>query len=183
MSGGRPAPYGVVLAAALTVAVAGLSRFPYRAEPPDRGVLRLSWRYTPPAGEDCRRPTSEELAELPAHMRNPNACLRDPRTYRLRLSVDETPVFDESLGTTGARRDRPVVVYREVPLSAGGHRIDVRFEESRAGGQRSGPALSWTRSVTVEPHEVIVIEYDNERGALERREPPDSRDPDRERPR
>jgi len=174
MSGRGPSPSGVALAAALTAALAGLSRFPYAAESSDRGVLRLSWRYTPPPGEDCRRPTPSELADLPVHMRNPNACLRVPRTYRLTLSVDDVVLLDKVVRPAGARRDRPLFVYRELSLSAGEHFVDIRFEETDRPPTAPPRALSWTGSLPVEPHEVIVIDYDPVRGVLDRVGPQDT---------
>lgn len=171
MSRRHPSPLGLGLAIAITAGTAALSRVPYRAEPTDRAVLRLSWRYQRTSEEDCRRPTPAELEELPAHMRNPNACVRDPRSYALTLALDGAVVLQKTLEPAGARRDRPVVVYEEVTLSAGEHRVDVRFEEWAEGGDAPDRTLSWSRSLSIRPHEVVVIGYDRAEDALDRREP------------
>lgn len=169
----RPSLLGIVLAVIGTGVMAGLSQLPYRAETTDRAVLRLSWRYEPGDEAGCRLPTSEELAELPPHMRNPNACVRTPTPYLLQLRVDGQTVLERTLRAAGAREDRPVFVYEEVTLEAGERTLDVLFE-ALAGTTEAGTvpdppmALSWSETVTVEPRDIVVIGHDRIRGVLER---------------
>jgi hypothetical protein len=47
--------------------------------------------------------------------------------YRLTVAIDEMPVVNELVRASGARQDRPLYVYREIPLVAGSHRIQAEF--------------------------------------------------------
>ncbi|MCG8468354.1 MAG: hypothetical protein MJB57_09125 [Gemmatimonadetes bacterium] len=173
MNGYRPSPLGLALAVLLLAGIAGLSRVPYAAEPDDRALLRLSWRYQAPADADCRRPTAEELAQLPAHMRNPDACVRTPTPFRVTARVGERWVVDDTLRAAGARQDRPVFVYVDVPVTSGWHALEVGFTSlaPETGGMTAGApavALSWADTVRIEPHEIVLIEYDRASRSLVR---------------
>lgn len=171
----RPSLLGIVLGVVGTGLMAGMSRLPYRAET-DRAVLRLSWRYQPGDEAGCRLPTPEELADRPIHMRNPNACIRRPTPYRLTLGIDGERVLERTVRAAGAREDRPIFVFEEIPLEAGVRSIDVRFEavpDTTAPDAATDPpmSLSWRETTTIEPRDVVVIGYDRSLGVLERSGP------------
>ena len=163
-------------------AIAGLSRLPWTVGRSEDAVLRLSWRYQPDRNEHCQRPTDEELAARPVHMRNPDACVPIAIPYRVRLVLDGVRALDEIVEGAGARHDRPLFVFREFALEPGLHTIAVTFapEPAATGDDLSrpgvgadstpameAPALSWQDTVRLEPREAIVITYDRERHALE----------------
>ena len=168
----RPSLLGIMLAVVGTGLMAGMSRLPFTAET-DRAVLRLSWRYQPGDEAGCRLPTPEELADLPVHMRNPNACIRHPTPYRLTLRIDDAIALERTIRAAGAREDRPVFVFEEVPLRAGSRSLDVRFEavpdSSASDAATDAPlSLSWRETVTIEPRDVVVVGYDRSLNVLER---------------
>ncbi|MEK7667721.1 MAG: hypothetical protein AAB409_03645, partial [Gemmatimonadota bacterium] len=78
----------IVVAAAVTLAIVGLSRVPYAAEPSEDAELRLAWRYRSERVQQCRRLSEEEQERLPAHMRRTEDCTRGLRPYRLTVAVD-----------------------------------------------------------------------------------------------
>lgn len=165
----RPSPLGVIVAVVGTAAMVALSQAPYQANPDADGILRLSWRYQAPEAIDCRRPTAEELAALPTHMRNPDACVSTPVPYGLTLTIDGVAVLDETLHAAGARQDRPVFVFRELSLPAGEHELEVVFASRPEEADVSPPmTLSWAERLTVEPRDIVLIGYDRESGALRR---------------
>ena len=88
MSVWRPA-LGLVVAGFLLGATAALSQWQWSAKTAERSVLRLSWRARGERLESCRRATPEELAAVPAHMRQEVIC-EGARVapYRLRIAVD-----------------------------------------------------------------------------------------------
>ncbi|MDX1577547.1 MAG: hypothetical protein R3266_03645 [Gemmatimonadota bacterium] len=177
MSAKRPSPVGLLLAAGIVAAIAGLSRVPWTVDPERGSVLRLSWRFQPEGESGCRRPTAEELAELPPHMRNPDACVREAVPYLLELRIDGVRTLADTLHAAGARQDRPVFVYRDVAIDAGAHTIEVGFSSlepegpGSAGDTPPGIALSWSDSVTVDPREIVLIGYDRASRSLVRARP------------
>jgi hypothetical protein len=165
----RPSLLGIVVAVLGTAAIAGLSRAPYRANPDENGVLRLSWRYQAPDAADCRRPTPEELEALPAHMRNPDACVSSPVPYGLTLTIDGQVVLDETIHAAGARQDRPIFVLRESVLPPGDHDVSVVFASRPEDDTVAPTTLGWSERLTVQPREIVLVGYDRESHALVRR--------------
>lgn len=169
-----------LLAAAAVLALAGLSRMPYRASGDDQALIRLSWRIrAEQMGAECRRPSQEELEALPPHMRNPDACVGSLRPFRLRVRVDDRTVLDDRVRPGGARRDRPVYVFRDVEVAPGERRVEITFRQEVDGAGESaragegpdedappGVALELRRTLRVGIREVVLITLDDGRGRL-----------------
>ena len=165
-----PGTLRALAAAVVTVgallAVGWLSRVPVGAGPAseDDAVIRLAWRLRAESeATDCRRPTPEELAELPAHMRNPDACMGAGLAFHLAVSVDGREVVSDTLEPAGARGDRPVFVLREIPVPAGEHALAVTF---RPLGDGAADAHTLQRSVRLEPRRVLLVTWDADAGRL-----------------
>ena len=125
---------GAVVAVGATVGTAALSRAPLAAYPSDTPILRLAWSVRPERIEHCRTLTDEELADVPAHMRQRVQCEGRSAGYRLVVSLDGESRFDTLVTGGGARGDRPVYVFSELDVPAGPHRLDVRFERQSIPG-------------------------------------------------
>lgn len=151
MTRGRQAVAWLV-SLALTVGVVILSRAPMAAEQGDHAVLRLTWSARPERIEICRTPSAEELAEIPAHMRQTRICEGRAARYLLVVTADGMPVLEDTLTGGGARADRLVYLLREIPFAPGAHRIRVSQEildapEIEAPGEGSDtlPAMALDR--------------------------------------
>ncbi|MDT8369453.1 MAG: hypothetical protein RQ745_09625, partial [Longimicrobiales bacterium] len=117
----------VVVGAALVVLIGGLSRVPFGGVDEGAAALRLTWRLRGEEAAPCRTPTEAELADLPVHMRNPDACIGDLPPFALRVTVDGEVRVERIVRPSGARGDRPLFVYEELPLPPGRHALEVRF--------------------------------------------------------
>ncbi|HET9984285.1 MAG TPA: hypothetical protein VFQ38_11885 [Longimicrobiales bacterium] len=163
----------LAVSAAALLGLEALSRYPVDVEGSDGALLRLSWRVRSVRVEHCRKLTPEELEALPAHMRQPERCEGRLAPYDLVLSVDGRTV-ERSLATAaGARADRPVYVYRDIPLAPGAHRVRVEFvrrggdEEEEEREEGGAPRhLSFDAPVTLAPGQIALVTYDAERRAL-----------------
>jgi hypothetical protein len=132
---------GGILVVASAIGVAWLSRMPYRFHGDDRALIRLAWSARPERIETCRRPSEEELARLPAHMREREVCEGTSARYRLQVIRDRTVVLDEIVRGAGLRHDRPVYLLRDLPTMPGPHQLEVRFERiDSVGAAVSAPA-------------------------------------------
>lgn len=119
---------GTIAMALLMSGLAWLSSAPYNAHDGDGALIRLAWSARPERIETCRAPSEEELARLPAHMREREVCEGTSARYRLRVSRDGELVLDEVVRGAGLRHDRPVYLLRDLEAPPGRHLVEVRFE-------------------------------------------------------
>ncbi len=148
-----------LLGAVATVALVGLSQVPYTAAAGEHGELRFAWRYRSETVEQCRRLTDEEVAALPQHMRRDEICERRLQPWRLAVTLDGTPVADDTVRAKGAREDRPLYVFRTLPLPPGPHHLRAVF--APIGESRRAP-LEIDASVTIAAREVLLVTYDSD---------------------
>lgn len=162
------ASLAIVLALVAAATIGALSRIPWQAGPNDRALLRLAWRAGGERLETCRRLTAAELEKIPVHMRRETVCTEREIPYRLELEVNGTRLADDLVHAAGVRRDRPLYVLREFPLTPGEQHLSVRFfrtEEPPAGETEVGetPAkLKLDSTVTLAAGEILLITYDPE---------------------
>lgn len=147
MSGAGWRTIGAVVAITGALGMAWASRAPERPYPTEQGVIRLAWSARPERLENCRRRTDEELAAIPPHMRLRVVCDGVSARYRLEVRRDGLSEIDEIVRGGGARHDRPIYVLRDLPVSPGPIRLEVRFtridqprpaSDTAAGGAAAG---------------------------------------------
>jgi hypothetical protein len=119
---------GLMVALAGTVVVAWASTVPLRTRENGMGILRLTWSARPERIETCRPQTEEELARVPAHMRQKVVCTGESARYRLQVSRDGAVLLDEIVQGGGWRRDRPLHVFHEIAQAPGAAAIRIVFE-------------------------------------------------------
>lgn len=124
---------GGIVAALAALLLGAASRAPWTASPRGEALLRLSWRAQSEVAERCRPLTEEEKADLPVHMQVPEICETRAIPYRLEVRVDGATVLSETIHGAGARADRPISVFREIPLAAGSHDVRVAFAPVDSG--------------------------------------------------
>lgn len=158
---------GALVAAAVTAAIVALSRVPYTASPGEDGELRLAWRWRSERVELCRARGADELARLPAHMRSATACERRLRPYRLEVRVDGVIVVDDSVRARGAEADRPLSVFRRLPLAPGRYEVRVVFSPlAVAGDSTLAPPQVLESSLVVAPRQVVLVTVDTDHNVL-----------------
>jgi hypothetical protein len=155
----------LAMAVAATVAVAGLSRVPLHFASQHDALLRLSWRVDGLSVEECRQMSDAELANLPVHMRNPEACIGRIAPYRLQVAVDGLRLVDDTIRPGGARGDRPIYVLSDFPVDAGEYRIQLRFEAILPTGSTwlaTAVPVSMDRRVTLESGDIVLVTLDDD---------------------
>ena len=157
-----------LLVAAALVGLGALSRVPYHAPGAQQAWLRLSWRTRSAAAQTCRPRTAAELEALPVHMRTPEVCETAAVVYRLDIETDDAPARSLRIRPAGARGDRPLFVFHQVPLAAGTHDVRVRFQ--REGGD-ADDTLDYEGRVRVEAGEILLVTIDEATGRLVLRRP------------
>ena len=115
----------VTLAAAL--GLAALSSLPVRVHEAPDARLRVAFSARPERIERCRRPSAEEEADVPAHMRQTEICEGTTARYRLEVRRDDSILVTALVRGGGLRHDRQLYVLRDVAVPAGRSAIDVRL--------------------------------------------------------
>lgn len=152
--------------------LAWLSQAPYAAEAANDGLIRLSWRARGERVQECRRLSEEEQAQLPPHMRQPEICEGRVAPYLLSVELDGAPALLDTVRASGARQDRPLYVFRDLPVAPGTHRVSVRFsrldaDSSQPPAGEAAPRKSELKTtVSVAAGEIALITFDPSGRAL-----------------
>ena len=177
---------GAALAAVLMAGLVWLSNAPMTTNQSPDARLRLAWSARPERIEKCRQLSEEELARLPAHMRQPVSCEGTTAEYRLQVRHGGALVAERAVHGGGLRRDRRLYVFEEVLLPAGEASVEVRFDRVDASepgvtsaerdrerallipAQRGEvpPHLSLVRRFRFTSREVVLVTYDSDRQEL-----------------
>ena len=167
---------GLALGLAATASIVSGSYVAMTLHGSDQAMLRLAWSARPERIERCRQQSEEELARLPAHMRQPVVCEGASAEYRLSVRLDGRVVAEQVVRGGGLRQDRKLYVFRELPLDPGDRWIEVRFDrlgpDDAAGGNRPAGGeivpshVVFDQRVRLRPREVILVTYAPERQAL-----------------
>ena len=118
---------GLAIALAATAGIAWGSNFPMTPHAVPDAVLRLAWTARPERVENCRLQTDEELAKLSAHMRQSTVCEGTTASYRLEVRRAGTLIVEQTVRGGGLHHDRPLYVFRDIPIPAGEAAISIRF--------------------------------------------------------
>lgn len=118
---------GIAVAVAAPIGIAWASTLPATPNDSADGVLRLAWTARPERVENCRTQSDEELAKVPAHMRQAVVCEGTTSAYRLEVRHEGAVILDQIVRGGGLRHDRPLYVSRDIPLPPGDAMVSVRF--------------------------------------------------------
>jgi hypothetical protein len=173
----------VLFGAAAIAGLAWASHAPLATKAASGGVLRLAWSARPERLETCREQSSEELAALPAHMRQPLVCEGFTASYRLEVLHDGRVIAEQVVRGGGLRQDRRLYVFRELAVPTGEADVTVRMtrvenppagssaprlnaQQASLAATAAPPDLSLTRRLRFAPGRVVLVTYDPDRRAL-----------------
>jgi hypothetical protein len=142
-----------LLSLLLVLGIAALSKVPY-GQPPEHGVLRLSWKST---GEKIRVATAAQGEEVPAHMRAADDFDEKMRDYQLTVEVDGKVWLDKLMRPPGLHHDRPISVFEELPLPPGQHQLHLKFWPVPADGATWKPEIQRTVQINAGFIETITL--------------------------
>ena len=144
--------------------VAIFSQWPvYAPLAPDEALIKLSFVHHGQRVAECRPYTAEELAKLAPNMRAPLKCGRERAPVTIELDIDGALAYRYTAAPSGLSRDGASTVYKRLELPAGKHRIAVRMRDTTA---TSGFTYQHDATVDLVPAQVLVIDFDSERGEI-----------------
>jgi hypothetical protein len=156
---------GQVLLYALFALVIGVfSHWPaYRHLAPDVALIKLSLVHVGKPVGDCRALDAAEIARLPPNMRAPMKCPRERSPVTVELDIDGVPAVRVVAPPSGLSRDGASALYRRLPVPAGERFLQVRLRDDV---RSPGFAHTLERRVTLVPAQVLVIDFDAEKGGI-----------------
>lgn len=154
----------VVLYGLFALFIGVFSHWPiYRHLPPDTALVKLSLVHAGKPVGDCRVLTAEELARLPPNMRAATNCPRERSPVTVELDIDGRTVARAVAQPSGLSRDGASAIYQRLPVPAGERLIQVRLRDDV---RRQGYTHTLERRVTLAPAQVLVIDFDAEKGGI-----------------
>lgn len=135
----------------------------YRHLPADAALIKLSMITAGKPVGDCRLQTPEELAKLPPNMRAPKVCPRERSPIVVELDVDGQAVARTVAPPSGLKRDGSSAVYTRLEVPAGERLLRVRMRDDV---RQTGFSYTLDQRVTLAPAQVLVIDFDAEKGAI-----------------
>lgn len=155
----------MILYALLAIVVGYFSTRPvYHHLGEDEALLRLSFRHPGKVLAECRRLKAEELAKIPANMRQELDCPRERSPVRVKLEMDGRAMHDVTYPPAGFSRDGASTGYWRQAVGAGSHRLLVQISDD----QRS-TAFAYVREHTAElrPGQVLLIDFSLDKGGIQ----------------
>lgn len=123
---------------------------------PDEAQVKLSLSHPGQRVVECRKRTSEELAELAPNMRAQFSCTRERWVVRLELDMDGVPIFSGTAVPAGLRRDGASSFYEKFHVPAGPHTFEVRMNDS---GPQSGFTHTAKAALNLSKSQNLVIGF------------------------
>ena len=144
--------------------IGGFSRWPvYHPLAPGQALIKVSFSHAGKPVSECRKQTPEELAKLPPNMRAPTVCPRERSPVTVQVDVGGAPVLRRTAPPSGLARDGASSVYLRLPVAAGEQRIAVRLNDDV---RAAGFTYQREQTVTLAPSQVLVIDFDAEKGGI-----------------
>ena len=151
--------YGV-----FAVVIGVFSRWPdYQHLAGDQALVKLSFNHQGKPVSECQRLSAEELSKLPPNMRAPLRCPRERSPITVELDVDGVPALRHVAQPSGLSRDGASAVYHRMQVPAGTHQLAVRLKDDVRG---SGFGFTREATVTLKPAQILVIDFDPEKGGI-----------------
>jgi hypothetical protein len=153
-----------LLYGAFAAAVGVFSHWPaYHPLPAGTALIKLSFVHAGQPAGACRRLSPEELARRPPNMRAPVECPRGRAPVVVELDIDGANRVRAEVPASGLAHDGASALYRRLAVAAGERLIAVRLRDD---GRAEGFGHVLERRVRLAPSQVLVIDFDAERGGL-----------------
>lgn len=153
-----------LLYGAFALAVGVFSSWPpFHQLEPHQALLRLSLLHPGVPLHDCRERSAEELAKIPAHMRAALDCPRERSPVRVRVTLDNRTIIDETVAPSGLSRDGAAAAYRRLAIPAGAHRLGVAVNDD---ARHADVFRTAEQALQLAPGQVVLIDFDPRRGGV-----------------
>ncbi|MDH4199088.1 MAG: 4Fe-4S dicluster domain-containing protein [Spirochaetia bacterium] len=145
---------GVLFLFLFYISIAGASQI-YIPTKENTGLLRFSWKLAGQRDEICRDLSEKEMLSKPKHMRKSRECREVYYPYILKYKIGD--IHGESvIHPAGLRKDRPLIVFKEIDLKSGIYPVTVEFFSNEGNSRK----FSFSGQMKIAPDEVTLITRD-----------------------
>lgn len=153
-----------LLYAAFAATIALFSHWPpYRSLEDGQALLKISFLHHGQRLSACVEQTPEELAKLPPNMRAPVRCPRERSPVTMEVDLGGAPVLRRTANPSGLSRDGASSMYQRVQVPAGEQHLVVRMNDDV---RHKGFTHQREATVTLQPAQILVIDFDAEQGGI-----------------
>jgi len=153
-----------VLYALFALAIGVFSHWPrYHHLAPDQALIKVSFTHAGKPVGDCRPLTDAELARLPPNMRAPIKCPRERSPVTVEVDIGGKLAMRRVAPPSGLSHDGASAVYHRLQVGAGEQRIAVRMNDD---ARQDGFTHRREATVTLAPAQILVIDFDAEKGGI-----------------
>jgi len=142
----------------ISVAAASQSNIPSKDE---NGMLRLAWKLAGQREEICRNLSEKEILTRPVHMRKSQDCKEIYYAYILNYKIGDFE-NEQLIRPAGARKDRPLIVLKEIDLKPGNYSINITFSAL----EKKTRVFTFNGQVQILPGKVALITRDKNQDKL-----------------
>lgn len=130
---------------------------------PGQAVIKLSFSHSAQLKGKCRQRTEEELAGLPRNMRQVLVCPRERSPTDIEITLNNKTILQQRLSPSGLRKDGPASLYRRLHVKAGQYQIQAKLRDSIhvQGFNYAGKIV-----VALKPAQILIIDFNPERGGF-----------------
>jgi len=132
---------------------------PYTQLTANQAVITVAFSHAGELREECRQLSQEELAKLPPNMRAPMNCPRERSPVTVQLLLDGELLIEDVAHAPGLYNDLGIDIYRSAKVPVGKHTLAVRMNDNV---RVEGPTHSHEETVTLEPAQLLVIDFNSE---------------------
>ena len=132
---------------------------PYTQLTANQAVITVAFSHAGELREECRQLSQEELAKLPPNMRAPMDCPRERSPVTVQLLLDGELLIEDVAHAPGLYNDLGIDIYRSAKVPVGKHTLAVRMNDNV---RVEGPTHSHEETVTLEPAQLLVIDFNSE---------------------
>jgi hypothetical protein len=131
----------------------------------DEAKITIAFAHAGQLREPCRMLSQEELNKLAPNMRKLDDCPRERSPVVIEAELDGVSIYSASLPPPGLFGDGGVDVFYSAKIPAGEHHLDMKMNDSV---RIDGFNHQFTRLVTVEPAQILLIAFDSKNGFVVR---------------
>ncbi|MBK8286744.1 MAG: hypothetical protein IPK97_18800 [Ahniella sp.] len=155
-----------LVALAFVALIGVFSHWPeYRRLPPESAVIKLSFSQHGQRLVDCAAKGPAELAVMTPEQRlHVTRCPRERSAIRVQLFVDGVLRVDTSARSAGWSQDGKASMYRRLVVPTGQQELTVLLSDDQ---RRDDFPYQARRTVTLQPAEVLVIDFDPDLGGIQ----------------
>lgn len=129
--------------------------------PKDQALIKLTFSHAGLRKEPCRERSAEELEKMPKHLRKKKDCPRERSPVEVEMKLNGVTIYSDTVSPSGLSHDLASPIYERIRLPAGEHRLQLSMRDDIHSKDYN---YIFDQVVTMRPAQILVIDFDSEKG-------------------